>query len=263
MDEYPVKLGSMLFTMVDPDRGHEVAFNRWYERDHFYAGCMIGPWLFAGRRFVATRAMKDLRFPATSPFAEPVDAGSYLAVYWMHEGHVEEHLKWAYHQVRALYAENRGFAERVHAHTNIYDLMETTYADPDGVPIELALDHGYGGLAVTVVEPADREGAVASLAAGPIAATLAAGAASCCSQWGVRASARAGSASVPMSLGSSGGSDDRIVQLWFGEGHPAHHWDAFRLYAADVESSGAGRVTFAAPFLPTNVGTDHYTDQLW
>ena len=38
-----VRLGSMLFTLVEPHRGHEVAYNRWYERDHFYAGCMVGP----------------------------------------------------------------------------------------------------------------------------------------------------------------------------------------------------------------------------
>ena len=43
MDDYPVKLGAMLYTLVDPERGHEVAYNRWYERDHFYGGCMIGP----------------------------------------------------------------------------------------------------------------------------------------------------------------------------------------------------------------------------
>jgi len=38
-----VRLGTMLFTLVEPHRGHEVAYNRWYERDHFYAGCMVGP----------------------------------------------------------------------------------------------------------------------------------------------------------------------------------------------------------------------------
>ena len=38
----PVELGTMLFTLVEPHRGHQVAYNRWYERDHFYAGCMIG-----------------------------------------------------------------------------------------------------------------------------------------------------------------------------------------------------------------------------
>ena len=61
MNDYPVRAGSMLFTLVDPSRGHEVAYNRWYERDHFYAGCMVGPWLFAGSRWVAPRRLKDLR----------------------------------------------------------------------------------------------------------------------------------------------------------------------------------------------------------
>ena len=56
-------------------RGHEVAYNRWYERDHFYAGCMVGPWLFAGSRWVATRELKDLRFPDDSPIAKPTRQG--------------------------------------------------------------------------------------------------------------------------------------------------------------------------------------------
>jgi hypothetical protein len=34
-------------------------------------------------------------------------------------------------------------------------------------------------------------------------------------------------------------------------------------YAEAIDASGAGRVTFAAPFLPTIVGTDTYTDELW
>ena len=62
----PIKLGSMLFTLVEPRRGHEVAYNRWYERDHFYAGCMIGPYQFAGKRFVATAELKALRDPDPS-----------------------------------------------------------------------------------------------------------------------------------------------------------------------------------------------------
>ena len=74
MQDYPVKVGSMLFTMVDPNVGFEVAYNNWYERDHFYGGCMIGPWILAGSRWVSPRNLKDLRFPAVSPFAEPIDA---------------------------------------------------------------------------------------------------------------------------------------------------------------------------------------------
>ena len=57
VNDYPVKVGSMLLTLVDPERGYERAYNRWYERDHFYAGCLIGPYLFSGARWVAPRAL--------------------------------------------------------------------------------------------------------------------------------------------------------------------------------------------------------------
>ena len=94
MNDHPVRVGSMLYTLVDPNRGHEVAYNRWYERDHFYAGCLIGPWLFAGKRWVSTRELKDMRFPADSTVTVPVDKGSYLATYWVHEGkHDHDHHK--------------------------------------------------------------------------------------------------------------------------------------------------------------------------
>ena len=94
-----VRLGSMLFTLVEPRAGHEVAYNRWYERDHFYAGCMVGPWLFAGRRFVATRALKDLRFGSDADRFGGVARGSYVAVYWILEGRHDDHVEWALRQV--------------------------------------------------------------------------------------------------------------------------------------------------------------------
>ena len=58
--------GTVLFTLVEPHKGHEVAYNRWYERDHFYAGCMIGRGWFAGQRWISPRRLKDLRFPAAT-----------------------------------------------------------------------------------------------------------------------------------------------------------------------------------------------------
>jgi hypothetical protein len=66
-----------------------------------------------------------------------------------------------------------------------------------------------------------------------------------------------------MSLGTDGGSPDRLVQLLFLEGDPASAWDRVRAYTAAVDGGGAGKVSFAAPFLATVVGTDTYTDQLW
>src|ERR1700689_4646016 len=88
----PVRLGTMLYTLVEPHRGHEVAYNRWYERDHFYAGCQIGAYNFAGARFVATADLKDLRPPppgaaavAVGPVSDSA-AGSYLGVYYVLDG---------------------------------------------------------------------------------------------------------------------------------------------------------------------------------
>jgi hypothetical protein len=259
-----VQIGRMLFTLVDPNRGHEVAYNRWYERDHFYAGCLVGPWLFAGKRWVATRALKDLRFPKQSPFADPVDAGSYLSIYWVHAGHEDEHFAWARRQVYWLYAEGRGFSERTHAHTKLYDFDRASYREPDGVPIELALDHPFGGLVVLCSEPVagSSHDALADAAA-PHVRTLLDEAPSMdvVSDW--RFHVVEGDFTAPMELGAVGGTDDRLVQLCFLAGSPEDAWSAVHRYARSLEASGAGAVTFAAPFVPTIVGTDTYADELW
>jgi hypothetical protein len=266
MDDYPVKVGTMLFTMVDPNKGNERAYNRWYERDHFYAGCMIGPWLFSGKRWVATRELKDLRFPEKSPFAEPVDAGSYLAIYWHLEGRHEEHDDWALPQVQWLYANGRGFAERTHAHTARYEIQTTEYSDPDGVPIDLALDHCYAGLAVVVAEPAagvSRDELQQWIAANAAPALLKVEGVDNWSAWKHLPYVRKDGDASPMSLGTEGGSPDRLVQLCFLETDPRAVWDSFREFADTIDAGGKGKVTWAAPFFATKVGTDTYVDQLW
>jgi hypothetical protein len=262
--ESPVRIGRMLFTMVDPDKGREIAYNRWYERDHFYAGCLVGPWLFAGKRWVATRALKDLRFPHESPFAEPTDAGSYLSIYWVHAGHEDEHFAWARKQVYWLYGQGRGFSERRHAHTKLYDFERAHYRHAGGVPIELALDHPYGGLVVLCSEPAagSSHDALAASAAPYVRALLDdVPGMDIVSDW--RFHTEEGDFTAPMELGSDGGTDDRLVQMAFLVGSPEDAWPAVRRYAQSLGVSGAGTVTFAAPFVPTIVGTDKYTDELW
>ena len=66
-----------------------------------------------------------------------------------------------------------------------------------------------------------------------------------------------------MSLGTTGGDENRVLQLCFLTEEPDECWDAFRQYGDEVDGGGAGRVTFAAPFIPTVIGTDTYLDQLW
>ena len=147
-----VALGSVLVSLLDPTPGDEVAFHRWYERDHFYAGCMVGPWFFAGRRFVATRPLKDLRFPESSPVVDDVHAGSYLALYWILDGHHDEAERWAVDQVKRLIADERMLPGRVPVHAGFYRYRWGVFRDADGVPAELALDHPFAGVVMTMLE---------------------------------------------------------------------------------------------------------------
>jgi hypothetical protein len=262
-----VRVGAMLYTLVDPNKGHEVAYNRWYERDHFYGGCMIGPWLFAGSRWVATRPYKDLRFPADSPVAQPVDAGSYVAVYWVHKGHEAEHFAWSTQQVFDLYANGRGFDERTHAHTALYTFQGAQYRDADPVPIELALDHHYAGLVSVHVDRAEGvkhpefdewfadAGSDRLLAADSPVASVA--------SWRPIIPKVAEGQQAPMELGSGPGTRARSLQLLFLEDDPAASWDLIRSYCDVIEASGLATVALAAPFRPTVIGTDKYTDELW
>jgi hypothetical protein len=148
MEDYPIELGTLLFTMVEPEKGHEVEYNRWYEHDHFYSGCMVGAWQFAGDRFVATRRLKELRYPAETDMTPDPLTGSYLAVYWVLEGKHDEWNEWAVEQVNWLHKNGRMFEKRTHIHTLLYEKRWTHRRREDGCTIELALDHNYPGLVV-------------------------------------------------------------------------------------------------------------------
>lgn len=266
VDDYPVKVGSMLMTLVDPSRGYEKAYNRWYERDHFYGGCMIGPWLFAGSRWVATRDLKDRRWPREDgTVAAPYDAGSFIAIYWVEKGHHDDHFEaWAVPQVRDLYANGRGFAERRHVHTSLFDHIGSRYRDADPVPIDLALDRRYPGVVVLWWDTP--EGTEASelhrAAADHTDALLAGSPIEIASSWTPSAPDE-GPRDVPMDLGSPAGGPNRLVQLLFVDGDVTEVLDRVRAYTDAVEADGLGRLQLAAPFFATVVGTDIYVDQLW
>ena len=105
-------VGTMLLTLVDPHRGHEVAYNRWYERDHFYAGCMIGAGWFAGKRWVATRDLKDLRAGRrAAPTGVPARprAGVVPGHLLGREGQDAEAIAWGSTQVHWLHDNDRMF----------------------------------------------------------------------------------------------------------------------------------------------------------
>ena len=260
---YGIELGSVLVSLLEPVRGREVAFDRWYERDHFYAGCMVGPHFYSGRRFVATRPLKDLRFPAQSPIVDPVDVGSYLALYFIEAHHHDDALAFAVPRVNWLNDNGRMLPDRTQAHAGFYGLDWAVFRDDDGVPAELALDHPFEGVVLMMTE----------LAEGASAGDL--------ERWvreehlpkalqGSNASMCLGlnpfplPADAPSYVRRIPGLERCTLHMYFLQDDPGRCWDD--LFARQGDAFGAkglGRVTFAAPFIPTIPGTDRYSDELW
>jgi len=249
-----VRLGSAIVSLVEPHPGHGVAFHRWYERDHFYAGCLSGPGFFAGRRFVATRALKALRAPAgATPFGGDLGRGSFLALYWLDADLEEQAVAWSVEAFHALRDAGRIFAPADVAHAGFYRVAHVASRDPDGVPAALALDHPFPGLALTLVETRDADALAAwqreQTTRGPVALSV-------------------GLAPRPRPPGAIQAVDssawpDRVAWLHFLDADPARAWDAsFGDHAARLEAAGVGRLVFASPFRPTIPGTDRYADEI-
>lgn len=247
--ERPVRLGSLLFTMVQPRPGFEVAYNRWYERDHFYAGCLVGEYTIGGNRYVATRDCQAKRIGSGE---RDLTKGAYLALYWIEEEHHGEWDAWAVKTVKQLHADGRMFKERDHVHTGLYRYGAEFNAPGSTMPIELALDRPYGGVGAFIVEleagkslddlsaflkDAGDLGDVALLASPlPLDATR--------------------PADVPASEGN------HAILLSFSIEDPVDVWDRrYAPLAEKIGKSGIGRISFASPFKSVIFGTDTYTDQ--
>lgn len=269
----PIELGAILFTLIEPHEGWEVAYNRWYERDHFYDGCMVGPFNFAGARWVATREEKAKRYlvpgsptgdgsSASSLQAALLDpmAGSYLSMYWVQAGHREEWNRWAYRQFKWLHENDRMFPHRDHVHTQLYDHDGAHYRDDDPVPAALALDHRYEGLAVTIGEATgdSRDELDAWYRDEELPRQ----------QQGTAVAQTLSFTAIPLLVEAEGvakdeGSALRYVHLSFLEAPALEVWDdVFAGQPGRVDASGLGRVLWQSPFRPTIPGTDTYTDQL-
>lgn len=258
-----MKLGSMLLTVVEPHRGHEVDYNRWYERDHFYSGCMVGPYNFAGRRYVATAELKALRDPDPSTITGAPERGSYMALYWVLDGYHDLWNRWAVRQVRALHAAGRMFEQRDHVHTLLYRFAWAEGRGADAVPVEVALDHPFAGVVPVWVDRSD------SVTADGL------------SEWlrgehlpgllpGSGAGLVAAFTPLPLLIEAPGdvprqeASDQRLLLLWFLDTNPIEAWEStIARHRHALEDAGMGTVVAALPFIPTIPGTDTYTDRLW
>jgi hypothetical protein len=258
-----IALGSVLVSLMDPSRGHEVEFHRWYERDHFYAGCMVGPWFFSGRRFVATRSLKDLRYPATTPVIDDITRGSYLALYWILDGRHEAAEDWAVRQVNQLIAQGRMLDSRAPVQAGFYRHRWNAFRDPDGVPAELALEHPFPGAVMLMIDRAEgvsaeelehwyREEHLPGVLPGSAAAMC------------ITLDPIPLPDSAPSYVPRPEGLERRSLQLYFLDDAPATCWsELFASHGTRLASVGLGEVTYAAPFIPTLPGSDRYVDELW
>jgi hypothetical protein len=259
----PIELGTVLFTMVEPHRGHEVEYNRWYEHDHFYSGCMVGADTFAGDRFVATRHLKDLRYPAVSPMTPEVSIGSFLAIYWVLKGHHDEWNRWSVDNVRQLHQQGRMFPDRDHIHTGLYEHSWSIQRGERTTPIELALDRPYPGLVVNVGELSE-----GSTFDDLHSWTRAWADDAFVTEWGpdlIGASRPLPLlADAPADVPRVPNADRRFVQLHFLDHEPEHRWDdGWAQFGAQLDASGVATHLWTAPFKQTVFGTDRYTDELW
>lgn len=255
----PIRVGSMLWVFTDPHRGHELAYNRWYERDHYYAGCMVGADTVAGSRWVATRRHKAERFPDDHPMPFALGDGSYACAYFILDGSHDKWLDWATPAMHALYEADRGFASRTHYNTGVYRHRWRAYRDADPVPLELALDHRYAGLVAMFVEPTGSQEAVDEFFDAVLPGWLLGSPVATASAWSPEPLLDTKPDFVPVDPKAG----ERVLHLHFVEGDPLDSWDHHRDLAAQLDSSGAGRVVWASPFAPTVVGTDRHVDELW
>ncbi|MFJ8674288.1 hypothetical protein [Streptomyces sp. NPDC093589] len=260
---YGVRPGHALITMVEPHPGQERAYNRWYEDDHFIAGAMAMPWMFAGRRWVATRDLQLLRYPADSAVARPVTSGCYLSTYWLTEGRYAEHLKWSVGINQRLNADGRVHHDRTHVFTAFHEHVDTVYRDGEVGPRDFhALDYPYAGLVMEVIDTAGPERRAdllewlrdehlkERLSNSPAAMVL---------------------AFTPHPLPEDRmsyvkqveGVGNRVTLLWLLEQDPRTCWrEHFTGLDSVVAQRGLGSVELVAPFIPTVPGTDRYVDEL-
>jgi hypothetical protein len=261
---HEAKLGGALITMVDPPRGFEAAYNRWYEDDHFYAGATAGPWVFAGRRFVATRDMRRLRYPS-EPRGYSTADGCYISLYWHTAGHSTDVERWA---LEALLGEflpggrTFMFEELKHTYTAFHDFAFAHVADPSPMQAVHALDHPYPGIAVELVDaesPGQRPELLAWLESTFLPAKAGEGLVGQCVAFTPRP--------FRAELADKRGWKDqdplrRVCLIWFLRQDPRHAWPrAFATHEADLGEGGAS-LRLLAPFVPTSPGTDRYVDEL-
>lgn len=258
-----VELGHAIFSFIEPHPGHELDWNRYYERDHLIASGAMAPWTMSSQRWLATGRHKAVRYPSANAIAQPRERGTFLAALWIQRDRLADQQAWVAEQMKRLAAQGRNFDERDVLSTASWDHLGAVLRDPDGVPPELALDHRYAGVVLAWLErdPGQTLEGVRDvllgetlpglLEASPIAQAL-------CftplpkADWWPKAAPE-----VP-------GVGDRVLVMCFVECDPLEAWEThFARMGGALEAGGRARTLLVAPFVPVEPGVDPDPAELW
>lgn len=259
-----IELGHALITMVEPHAETIVEYNRWYEHDHFLSGVLTGPGAFAGRRFVATRELKELRFPQDSAIARPLDAGSFITMYWIEHDQLGAHCAWGFPEAARLAGLGRMNPNRRHISTAYYDLVSVRTRGARDVPVELALHRQYDAVVMVWTAPTEASsGSEASSKA--IAESLVADGSP------IEQVVSFAPVVLPDPLPAMPGviidgapRSGLIGHCAFVDREIGAAWSDLEWLVRDaVDRSGDTEALLVAPFIPTVPGTDTYLDRLW
>ena len=264
-----MQVGHVLVAISEPHREGLREYHRWFESDHMYSAVMVGPGAFAANRYVATRELKALRRPRDGGVFDPVEAGTYTALYFIAEGWVEEHFAWSYPASAELGRQGRNNPHRDLALTWLCDYHGRVGRTEDSVPAEVALDHAYAGLVMAWVERAPGKtldalwsGMQASLlpemlADSPIDQVL-------CFKPRDFPPPPPDVPLTPGALKPNAFVGERLLLFFFLERAPEDVWAShFESFGTVLAASGLGALALGAPFLPAPRGTRRYLDELW
>lgn len=260
------RVGGTYIGITETVAGHEREFNRWYEDDHFYSGAMAGPWVLAGRRWVATHALRQTWIPEDSPIISPDGQGCYFKAYWFAEGHEDDAELWMNEAFEDLQTPDRfptmrfGAAatprvQRLSRYSSFQRHLFTCSRDGGPMGAVHALDYPFAGLALDVVrldgEPADLVAALepaVQAELGPARSPIAVCFERSSNQW------------LPSAAPQH---DGELIVLWFFEDAPGDEGYSVRLadFHRAIRTAGA-RLALSASFVPTLPGTDAYVDEL-
>jgi hypothetical protein len=257
-----IELGHAIFGLVQPHPGHELAWNRYYERDHLIAAGTCAPWTIAVQRWLATGRHRAARYPRENPIAKPFDKGQFSAAIWIQKDRFVEQQTWVAEQMKVLGEHGRTFEQRDVLTTLGYDYLGGAFRDADGVPPELALDRRYPGLVLAWLQrhperslEAFRDDLVGEvlpnlLESSPIAMALCFTPLPKADWW-------------PKAAPDAPGVGEWVLVASFVECDPLEIWDdRFARLGELVEAGGLGRTIFVAPFVAIVPGEDPKIEDL-